>query len=171
MKRAGYALALASLVPAGCGAAPLAPELARSDPIFNVERFFAGRTRGEGSLKIMMRGAEEVRVEGSGRVEPDGSLILDQIVRRGERPPQKRQWRFRNAGPGRYSGTLTDAAGRVSGEVRGNMVHLSYPMKGGVHAEQWIYLQPDGRTALNRMAIKKFGMTVGRLDETIRKVD
>jgi hypothetical protein len=40
-----------------------------------------------------------------------------------------------------------------------------------VTAEQWIYLQPGGRTALNRMRLTKLGITVGRLDETIRKLD
>ena len=44
-------------------------------------------------------------------------------------------------------------------------------MKGGVQAEQWIYLQPDQRTALNRMRITKLGVTVAQIDETIRKID
>ena len=89
---------------------------------------------------------------------------------RGHRP-ETRQWRFRRLGPNRYAGTLSDAAGPVAGEVQGNMLHLRYPMKGGVSAEQWIYLQPDGRTALNRMRLTKLGITVGRLDETIRDVE
>ena len=162
---------LTALVSAGCQAESSAPELAASSPVFRAEQFFAGRTRGEGSLKIMMKGAEKVRVESNGWVDADGALILDQVIRRGARAPQKRQWRFRNAGPGRYAGTLSDAAGAVRGEVQGNRLYLTYPMKGGVQAEQWLYLQPDGRTALNRMALRKFGMVVARLEETIRKVD
>ena len=171
MRAARFALSLVALVPTGCQAEPSAPELAAASPVFQVEQFFGGRTRGEGSLKIMMRSAEAVRVESNGRVDNDGTLVLDQIVRRGARAPEKRQWRFRSGGPGKYVGTLSDAGGAVRGAVRGNMLHLSYPMKNGATAEQWLYLQPDGRSALNRMAITKFGMVVARLSETIRKVD
>ena len=171
MVKAQLGLLLAALAAVGCRAEQLAPELAAATPVFAAERFFTGKTRGEGSLKIMLRSAEPVRVEGNGWMEPDGALVLEQVVRRGTRAPEKRQWRFRPAGPGRYAGTLSDAAGPVQGQTRGNMLHLSYKMKDGAHAEQWIYLQPDGRTALNRMAIRKFGMVVARLDETIRKAD
>lgn len=112
-----------------------------------------------------------MHVDGKGWVEPDGTLILDQIVKRADHAPERRRWRFREMGPNRYAGSLSDAAGPVVGDVRGNRMHLAYPMKGGYKAEQWIYLQPDGRTALNRMAITKFGIEVGRLEETIRKLD
>lgn len=171
MRFACFALLLTAFAPASGRAAPMAPELAAAHPVFSVERFFLGRTRGEGSLKIMLRGAEVVRVEGNGWVEKDGTLVLEQMVSRGARPAQKRQWRLRPAGPGSYAGTLTDAGGPIQGEVRGNLFHLSYAMKDGAEAEQWIYLQADGRTALNRMRIRKFGMNVAHLEETIRKID
>lgn len=171
VRPAGYLLIAAMISAVGCRAEPIAPELAASSPLFAADRFFTGRTRGDGSIKIMLQGAEILRVEGNGWIDPDGTLVLDQVVRRGTRLPEKRQWRFRGAGSGRYSGTLSDAAGPVTGEVRGNMLHLNYAMKGKVQAEQWIYLQADGRSALNRMAIRKFGMTVARVDETIRKLD
>lgn len=171
MRGACVALMLGALVATGCSAKPLAPELARESPVFSVEQFFLGRTAGQGSLKIRFKEAQTIRVEGRGWAGPDGALVLDQIVWRDDRPAEKRQWRLRPIGPGRYAGSLSDAAGPVQGEVRGNLLHLNYPMKGGVHAEQWIYLQTDGQTALNRMAITKFGITVARLDETIRKID
>ena len=156
---------------AGCSARQPGEELARPRPVFDVAAFFAGRTHGDATLKIIFKDPEPVRVEGNGRAAPDGTLVLDQVVRRGKRAPESRQWRFRPLGGNRYAGTLTDATGPVSGEVHGNMLHLRYPMKDSVSAEQWIYLQPDGRTALNRMRLTKLGLTVGRLDETIRKLD
>jgi hypothetical protein len=169
--RSAKAGLIAAVALAGCGSASPSPELAAPRPLFRAEQFFAGRTEGRGSLKVMFKDTQQVRVEGIGRAEPDGTLVLDQIVRRGTIKPQKRQWRIRPVGQGRYEGTLTDATGPVRGEVTGNLFHLRYPMKGGVNAEQWIYLQPDGRTALNRMRITKLGVTVGRLEETIRKID
>lgn len=156
---------------AGCAASQPGEELARPQPVFDVAAFFAGRTHGDATLKIVFKDPEPVKVEGRGHMAPDGALILDQVVKRATRPPETREWRFRRLGPNRYAGTLSDAAGPVAGEVQGNMLHLRYPMKGGVSAEQWIYLQPDGRTALNRMRLTKLGITVGRLDETIRKLD
>jgi hypothetical protein len=162
---------LAAALLGGCSAKSPAPELAAPAPVFRAERFFLGRTAGEGTLKIVFKDPQAIRVEGRGRVQPDGTLILDQMVWRSDKRPQQRQWRIRQVAPGRYRGRLTDATDLVVGETHGNLLHLSYPMRGGVHAEQWIYLQPDGRTALNRMRITKLGVTVGRLDETIRKLD
>lgn len=162
---------LAAALLGGCSATSPAPELAAPAPVFLAERFFLGRTAGEGSLKIVFKDAQSIRVEGRGRLQPDGTLILDQMVWRGGTAPKQRQWRIRTVAPGRYRGRLTDATDEIVGETHGNLLHLSYPMKGGVHAEQWLYLQPDGRTALNRMRITKLGMPVARLDETIRKVD
>ncbi|MBA2918455.1 DUF3833 family protein [Sphingomonas sp. MAH-20] len=162
---------LAAVALAGCSASHPGEELARPQPVFGVAAFFAGRTHGDATLKIIFKHPEPVRVEGFGRSGPDGTLVLDQEVRRGTRAPEKRQWRFRPLGGNRFAGTLTDATGPVAGEVQGNMLHLRYPMKDGVTAEQWIYLQPGGRTALNRMRLTKLGITVGRLDETIRKLD
>lgn len=171
IRRARLAVLSIAIALAGCEAKPIEPERGAAAPVFKAESFFLGRTRGEGSLKIRFRNPQQVRVEGRGRIDPQGTLVLDQIVARGEKAPDKRQWRIRAIGPGRYSGTLTDATGPIEGAVRGNLLHLNYKMKGGAHAHQWIYLQPDGRTALNRMTITMFGVTVARLDETIRKRD
>ncbi|HYZ49031.1 MAG TPA: DUF3833 family protein [Sphingomonas sp.] len=164
-----FLLAAAGLI--GCAAGQPDSAAPAPQPVFDPAVFFAGRTRGEATLKVVLKRAEPVHVEGRGRVTQEGTLILDQTVARGGRAPETRQWRIRSAGGGRVFGSLSDATGPVTGEIRGNMLHLRYPMKGGVDADQRIYLQPGGRTALNRMTISKFGLTVGRLDETIRKLD
>lgn len=169
--RAAKLALLAAVALTGCSAKPLGDELAAAQPAFDIQRFFLGRTQGQGTLKVMLKDAQPVRVEGVGHAAPDGIFLLDQVVTRGTHAPERRQWRIRQAGPGRYTGTLSDATGPLSGDVHGNRLHISYPMKGGMRAEQWIYLQPGGRTALNRMAITKLGITVARLDETIRKLD
>ena len=98
------------------------------------------------------------------------AIVLDQSVERGGRPATRRQWRLRPDGTRGYVGTLTDAVGPVSGAVDGNTLHLSFVMKGGLKAEQWLYLQPGGMVAHNVMLVRKLGMTVARLDETISRV-
>lgn len=159
---------LAAAVPA---AAAQDPKLQAAAPVFDPATFFAGRTTGQGTIDIVFKAKQPLRVEGRGHVEGDGTLVLDQIVHRSGKAPERRQWRFRRLGPNRFGGTLTDATGPVAAEVQGNRLHLRYGMKGGVQAEQWIYLQPNARSAINRMSIKKFGVVVARIDETIRKLD
>lgn len=157
-------LLLASLLLA---AAPPA-DLAAPQPVFHPDIFFAGRTEGHAQLKQLFHSTKPVHVVGDGRIE-HGVLILDQTVMQEGKKPERREWRIRETAPGRYAGTLSDATGPVVGDVNGNCLHLAYPMKGGLKVEQRIYLQPGGRTALNRMKITKFGVTVASLAETISK--
>lgn len=161
---------LAMLALVGCASVPPRPDLRLAAPVFCAERFFSGRTEGEGLLRIGFSSGRAVHVHGRGHVDGDGTLVLDQAVERASRPTQQRQWRIRQVAPGHYSGTLTDAAGSISGAVEGNSLHLRFRLKGGLDAEQWIYLQPDGVTAINRMTVRKFGVPVASLRETIRHV-
>ena len=161
-------LACLALLPAIAHAAPLPPPLPA--PVFDPLVFFAGRTEGRGSLKIMAAAGQPVTVHGRGRLAGDGTLRLDQTVIEGDKAPTDRRWTFTAAGPGHYTGTLTDAAGPVAGDVTGNRLHLHFRMHGGIVADQNIDLAPDGQSAHNRMTFRKLGVVVARLDETIRRV-
>jgi hypothetical protein len=110
-------------------------------------------------------------VESTGRSEADGSMSVRQTIAQGSKPPRVREWRIRSVSPGRYAGTLTDARGPVTAEKRGNALRIRFTMKGGLEAEQWLALQPGGRSAANVLHVRKFGLVVARLDETIRKLD
>ena len=155
------ALLLAAAAPAASPASP------RFDPL----RFFAGATEGWGRLKIVFRRTRAVQVRGTGRIEQDGTLVLDQRVEEEGKPPATRRWRIRAVAPGRYAGTLSDATGPVTGEAEGDRLHLSYPARNGVRIDQRLVLSPDGRSARNRLTARKLGMVVARLDETIRRTD
>lgn len=154
---------------AACVSIPRHVDLARPGPIFSPGAFFSGRTEGKATLRIAVKGTAPVRVEGDGHVEPDGTLVLVQRVRQGDKPPTTRTWHIRSAGPGRYTGTLTDATGPIAGDVTGNLLHLRFTMKGGLDTEQWLYLQPGEQVALNRMVVRKFGVAIASLSETITK--
>lgn len=140
-------------------------------PAFPVARFFAGRTEGEGVLKVIMGGSRNVRVSSLGRSEADGAIVLDQTIQEEGKPARTRTWRLREVTPGRYAGTLSDAAGPVAGETAGNRLHLRFPMPGGLEAEQWLTLAPDGRSARNVLRVRKLGLVVAVMEETIRKLD
>ncbi len=163
-------LPLLTLITAAC-AGQSEPHLpAAPAPAFSAQRFFDGRTHGDGELKIALSKPRHTVVEGRGRIESDGTLVLDQTVTQDQAAPEHRQWRIRETSPGRYAGTLSDATGPVSGAVTGNLLHLHFTMKHGLIADQWLDLAADGQRAQNRMTITKFGLTVARLNETIRRV-
>ncbi len=168
MKGAALALALAAPVALG-GFAGNASRATAAGPAFQPDVFFAGETVGTGSLKIVGRARVVTYVEGTGRTLPDGTFQLRQRVTEGDKRPRTRTWRLTPQGDGRWTGTLSDAASPVEAQVRGNLFHVRYD-GGDVGVEQWLTLQPDGRTVLNTLVGRKLGVTVGRLEETIRKV-
>lgn len=138
-------------------------------PAFNPQRFFVGATQGEGTLKVVLTPPRHTHVTGSGRLLYDRTLILTQVVAIETKPTREREWRLRELTPGHYEGTLSDASGPVTGDIVDGRLHLQYPMKGGVVANQWLTLEPGGRSAQNHMTITKLGMPVATIDETIRR--
>ena len=154
----------------GCGGAAPSPADA-AGPAFQVIRFFEGRTEGEGRLKVLFKGAKWVRVQSRGQVQPDGTLLLVQNIAEEGKGPRVREWRMREVSPGRFTGALTDATGPVAGEASGSRFHVRYTMKNGFGVEQWLTLQPDGRTVRNLLHVSKLGVKVATLEETIRKLD
>jgi hypothetical protein len=136
------------------------------------EHFFIGRTEGAGTVHMILSGSHKVRDHSRGRLDKTGALILEQIVEEEGKPALRRSWRLVRAGGNRISGTISDAVGPVSGEIAGSVLHLRYRAReGNASVEQWITLQPGGRTASNRMVFRKFGLKAATLDSTIRKLD
>lgn len=142
-------------------AAPAAPE-----------QFFVGRTEGAGVVDMALSGRHKVRDSSRGRLDKSGALILEQVVYEEGKPTRRRSWRLVRAGGNRVTGTISDAVGPVTGEIRGNVFHLKYRAReANAQVEQWITIHPGGRTASNRMIFRKFGFKAATLESTIRKVD
>jgi hypothetical protein len=148
-------------------APPIAPPAPA--PRFDAFAFFDGVSEGHATLRVLLHRAVPVVVHSHGRRTGDGTLVLDQLVEEGAKPARERSWHLREIGPGRYAGTLSDAAGPVTGESDGNRLHLAFAMKGGLPTEQWLTLAPDGQSAHNILIVRKLGLTVAVLDETIRR--
>jgi hypothetical protein len=136
------------------------------DPI----AFFSGRTDGVGKLDQVMASPKATHVMGTGSVRPGGLFVIDQTVEVEGDPVKHRQWRLRQTTPGHFSGTLSDASGPVTGVVTGNRMQIGYTMKGGMKVQQVLTLAPDGRSLGNSMKIRKFGIVVATVIETIRKL-
>jgi hypothetical protein len=168
MRHLAPSLLVVAFLSACVGSQPVASPA--SEPRFDAIAFFSGHTVGAGRLDKILSAPEETEVHGTGHLD-GGTLVLDQNVKEGDKPSKHRTWRLRQDAPGRYSGTLTGASGPVTGEARGNRLHLSFTMKGGLPTEQWLTLSTDGLSAHNIMVVKKFGIRVAVLDEEIRKAD
>jgi hypothetical protein len=146
--------------------------LAAAPPATAPERFFVGRTEGAGTVQMIMAGSHKVRDVSRGRLDRSGALILEQMVYEEGKPARRRSWRLVRSGPNRVSGTISDAVGPVTGDIRGNVLHLRYQAReASAQVEQWITLHPGGRTASNRMVFRKFGFKAATLNSTIRKLD
>ena len=134
-------------------------------------RFFEGRTESVGTVKIAMRKPYHSRAIGKGEILPDGTLILVQRVEDQGQLAKERRWKMRKVGPGRYTGTMSEAKGPVTvEEVKGNY-RFRFRMDGSVSVEQWLIPSPDGRSAHSKVSIRKYGIPVGSSNGIIRKLD
>jgi hypothetical protein len=137
------------------------------DPI----EFFSGILHGDGELKVIMRRAVPIHVDSRGLRNGPNSIRLAQTVHEGSKPGKERSWELRRTSPTTFIGTLSDATGPVVGRLVDNRLLLEFKMKGGLAAEQVLSLQPDGRTLLNHMTVRKLGVAVAHLDEVIVRVN
>jgi hypothetical protein len=164
------------VVLSGCVATVTPDRFDANSPPFIPEQFFAGVTRGFGIVQST-RGvpSRQFTVVSEGKVLPDGRFQLDQTIE--QRTPgeanatvAKRTWIITRVDPKRYTATLSDAAGPVAGEIHGNLFHLKYRFANPfVTMEQWLYLQPDGRTVLNEGRISLPGIGIARISEIITR--
>lgn len=137
---------------------------------FSPLAFFSGDTVGAGNFRRIAARHRAVHVRGRGTVRGGDTILLEQRVEVAGKPPTNRRWTLHALGDGRYTGVLSEAVGPVSGEVQGAVFKISFHAKGGFRVHQTMRLQPDGRTVLNHLVVRKFGIRVAVLDETIHKL-
>lgn len=180
-RRALALLAPLALLPGACVSTPegLPPIAAAETPRFDPFVFFLGPSTGSGTLSKALSADVPIRVESRGRIEvephheaswddaPTNVLVLDQVIREGDKRPRKRQWRLTEIAPGYYEGSLTDAIGPVTGRSEGNRLVLEYRMKGSFQVRQELTLSPDGQRAANVLKVSQLGVTVAVLAEEI----
>ncbi len=172
MRPAGWSLLPILLLLAGCMTPMRLADFARTSPELRPELFFAGETRGRGVIQTAGgRPSRSFEVVSTG--QPLGDAIrVDQTIRYGDGKVERRFWTLRRVDANRYEGTLSDAAGPVRAEVRGNTLRLRYLLKQpAITMEQWLYLQPDGRTLMNEGTVRAFGIVAARLSEQIVRAD
>ena len=145
------------------------PALAQT--VFDPLRFFAGRTHGEGVLRVIASGARGIHIDGEGIVGPDGVLTLVQRIDEDGRPERTREWSLRRTGPDRYAATLSDAIGPVRVRSTAGMLSIAFRTRDGFRIAQRLSPQAGGRVVANHLTVRRHGIRVAVLDETIRKFD
>ena len=137
---------------------------------FDPVAFFSGRTEGVGTLDEVMASPVATHVTGMGALQANGVFVIDQTVKVTGKPVEHRRWQLRQTAPGKFSGTISDAKGPVTGVVTGNRMRIGYTMrKGGMKVDQVLTLAPDGKSLSNSMKVRKLGILVATMVETIRK--
>jgi len=135
---------------------------------FDPAAFFTGRTVSQGTLSQIFASDKRTNVTTFGTLRGPGDMELDQQVQIGDQPVRNRTWRLRETTPGRFAGTITDA-GPVTGSVAGDALTLTYTLDNNLNVHQVVTVNPGGQSAENVMRIRRFGITVARLTETIRR--
>ncbi len=174
MKQSSARLLVAGLTLGLSGCLAALPPRPPIDPrtAFDPTRFFAGRTLGEGTLDVRVGTDRALRVEGNGRTDSTGTFRLDQSIVFAKGKSEQRVWLLQRIDATHFRATLSDAQGPVRAESDGSRLHLRYLLRHpAVYMEQWMYLQPDGRTVVNLAQVTVLGIPWARLAETITRVD
>jgi len=159
---------------AGC-AGPQIGQYAAEKPVLDLRQYFNGTLDAYGiftdrSGAVVKRFTVVMRCTWNG---DDGVLDEDFIYSDGT--TQKRIWRLKHLGNGRYVGRADDVVGTAEGQVAGNAFRWRYtlalPVDGKVWEVQfddWMYLMDD-RVMLNKAEMSKFGVRLGEVTLTFVK--
>ena len=165
---AAAAAAPSTLLLSGCAAQQI-ETYAQDKPLLDLAQYFNGTLDAYGvftdrSGTVVKRFTVVMVCTWSG---DDG--VLDEDFRYSDGSTQKRIWRLRKLGNGRFSGRADDVVGEARGETRGNTFHWTYtlnlPVDGRVFEVQfddWMYLMSD-KVMLNKAAMSKFGVRLGEV--------
>jgi hypothetical protein len=160
--------AAAALALSGC-AGPQVTDYSADKPVLDLRQYFNGTLDAYGvftdrSGKVVKRFTVVMRCTWNG---DEGVLDEDFVYSDGS--TQKRIWRLKHLGNGRYEGRADDVVGVAQGQTAGNAFRWGYtlalPVDGKVWEVQfddWMYLM-DPRVMLNKAAMSKFGIHLGEV--------
>jgi hypothetical protein len=142
---------------------------------FQLDRYFVGRVKAWGLFEPRFGGSvRQFTVDIVGRHDGDAVVLEeDFLFSDGER--QRRVWRIRPDGDG-YAGTADDVLGTARGKTIGNGLAWAYDIRlktdsGGLDVafDDWLY-RFDEEMVLNRATVTKWGLQVGGVTLSFRKI-
>jgi len=145
-------------------------------PIFKPETFFGGDTHSWGIFETRSGDPSKLlHTQTRGHWE-GGVLKFEQDLEIQGSKKSHRSWVVRRLDAHHYSATGTGIIGTARGEARGNAFHLDFTIDAipgnplaHLHMSQWMYLQPDGVTMVNRDTLTKAGIIVAEITEQFHK--
>jgi hypothetical protein len=160
-------LLAAGVVLSGCASMKIEDYRTGRPPLV-LEQFFNGRTVAAGLFEDRFgKVRRQFVVTIDGRLEPDGTLVLDEDFTYNDGEKQRRIWRLKQVSPGVYEGRASDVPGVAKGRLMGNSFNFQYEvdLKVGdgtwrVRFDDWMFLQPNG-TILNRAWVYRWGFEIG----------
>jgi uncharacterized protein DUF3833 len=170
------AAVLIGVLASGC--ASLTPhDFAAETPRFEPDKFFEGAVRSWGVIETRSgQPKSRLRAELHGRREGVDVIVTQDFTFEDGRTKQ-RVWRIRRLDEHRYAAFADDVIGPAIGYASGNAFHWTYTLQlrprnalSRVRMEHWMYLLDDGETMMNRVVIRKFGVTVAQTTEFFRRV-
>jgi hypothetical protein len=172
------ALLVLALLCAGTGVQAKNPMEVVKDgrPIFRLEKYFAGRTHSWGLFETRSGEPKEIlETQTVGRW--DGSVLkFEQDLQFQSGKKLHRSWLIRKVDAHHYTATGTGIIGTAQIEAYGNAAHLDFTIDAvpgnplaHLHMSQWMYLQPDGVTMVNRDTLTKAGLLITEITEQFHK--
>ncbi|MEX8517722.1 MAG: DUF3833 domain-containing protein [Leptothrix sp. (in: b-proteobacteria)] len=169
------ALLSAATLFTGC-AGPQVQDYAGETPPLDLRRYFNGNLIAHGlftdrSGAVKRRFTVQIKAYWVG---DDG--VLEEDFRYSDGKTERRVWNLTRLADGHYIGHAADVVGEAQGQAAGNALRwrytLSLPVDGSVYQVQfddWMFLM-DEQTLLNRATMSKFGVRLGEVTLSFRKL-
>ncbi|MFG6447118.1 DUF3833 domain-containing protein [Roseateles sp. BYS180W] len=169
-----YLLLSAAALLSAC-ASPQVEDYRAEQPVLDLREYFNGPLTAHGIFTD--RSGHVVKrftVTMTGQWQGDEG-VLDEHFLYSDGSTQRRVWKLRHLGDGRYSGSADDVVGQAQGQSAGNALRWAYtlalPVDGRVwhvQFDDWMYRIDQG-TVLNRARMSKFGITLGEVTLSFHK--
>jgi hypothetical protein len=161
-------VAVTLLVITGCSGMKI-DDFTDTTPEFVPEEYFIGQTKAWGFFQDRFGTVRrEFVVDIRGYMDGD-VLVLDEDFVYADGEIDKRIWRIRSLGDGRYEGEADDIIGTAKGERRGKAMRWGYDFDLAVGDrtwrvtfDDWMLLQ-DENVMINRTTVSKWGFTLGEV--------
>jgi len=163
-----WAAVAGAAVLAGC-AAPVPTDYAAERPVLDLKTYFNGPVSAHGmfsdrSGRVVRRFTVAMTGTWNG-----AEGVLDERFTYSDGQTERRVWRLKDLGGGRWEGRADDVVGVADGRSAGNALNWRYtlalPVDGRVWEVQfddWMYLVDD-KVMLNKAVMSKFGVRLGEV--------
>ncbi len=148
-----------------------------SNPKFVLEEYFAGATEAWG-IVLDRSGVpiKQFNVKLNGTKTKENILVLDEQFTYSDGKKEERVWTITKTSEDNYEGTAKDVNGSAVGISKGHALNWKYSLKVPVDGKDidinfndWMFLQSDGSTLINKAVMTKYGIYVGEILIFFRK--